>query len=484
MDRIESKIRTTSPEFQTNAAHMTALVKTLKEEIAKAQLGGSEDFRKRHKERGKLLARERVEALIDPNTPLLELSPLAAYGMYDDPASAGIFTGIGLIHGREAIVVSNDATVKGGSYYPTTVKKHLRAQEIAQENYLPCIYLVDSGGANLPYQADIFPDREHFGRIFYNEARMSALGIPQIAVVMGSCTAGGAYVPAMADENIIVRERGTIFLGGPPLVKAATGEEVTAEELGGGDVHTRLSGVSDHLADNDEHALEIARSIFENLPRAQKFPLDRETPEDPAYDPTELFGVIPRDTRVPYDIHEVIARIVDGSRLHEFKARYGPTLVTGFARIHGYLVGIVANNGVLFSESALKGTHFIEMCCQRKIPLALFTEHHRLHGREKIRARRHRQRRGKDGACCRQCAGAQIYCHHWRVQWRGQLWHVWSRLLSSPTLYVAELTDLGHGRRTSSRRVAHSQIATIEGQGANDDVGGTKSFHGPHLGEI
>jgi len=369
MDRIESKIRTHSPEFQANAAHLTALVKTLKEEITKAQLGGPEEFRKRHKERGKLLARERVEALIDPNTPFLELSPLAAYGMYDDPASASIVTGIGVIHGREAIIVSNDATVKGGSYYPMTVKKHLRAQEIAQENYLPCIYLVDSGGANLPYQADIFPDREHFGRIFYNEARMSAMGIPQIAVVMGSCTAGGAYVPAMADENIIVRERGTIFLGGPPLVKAATGEEVTAEELGGGDVHTRLSGVSDHLAENDEHALEIARSIFENLPRAQKFPLDREAPEDPAYDPAELYGVIPRDTRVPYDVHEVIARIVDGSRFHEFKARYGSTLVTGFARIHGYLVGIVANNGVLFSESALKGAHFIEMCGQRKVPL-------------------------------------------------------------------------------------------------------------------
>ncbi|MBI3796688.1 MAG: methylcrotonoyl-CoA carboxylase [Deltaproteobacteria bacterium] len=369
MDRIESKIRTSSPEFQANVAHLTALVSHLKEELAKACLGGPQEFRTRHKARGKLLARERIEALIDPNTPFLELSPLAAYGMYDDPPSAGIATGVGLIHGRETVIVSNDATVKGGSYYPITVKKHLRAQEIAQDNCLPCVYLVDSGGANLPYQADIFPDREHFGRIFYNEARMSALAIPQVAVVMGSCTAGGAYVPAMADENIIVRERGTIFLGGPPLVKAATGEEVTAEELGGGDVHTRISGVSDYLADNDEHALEIARSIFENLPRAQKFPLDREAPESPAYDPTELYGVIPRDTRVPYDVHEVIARLVDGSRLHEFKARYGSTLVTGFARIHGYLVGIVANNGVLFSESALKGTHFIEMCCQRKIPL-------------------------------------------------------------------------------------------------------------------
>ena len=369
MDRIESKIRTNSPEFQANAAHMSALIGQLKEELAKVRLGGPEELRKRHKERGKLLARERIEALIDPDTPFLELSPLAAYGMYDNPPSAGIVTGIGLIQGRETVIVSNDATVKGGTYYPLTVKKHLRAQEIAQDNHLPCVYLVDSGGANLPYQADIFPDRDHFGRIFYNEARMSALGIPQVAVVLGSCTAGGAYVPAMADENIIVKGKGTIFLGGPPLVKAATGEEVSAEELGGGDVHTRISGVSDYLAENDEHALEIARAIFENLPRVQKFPLDREEPEGPVYDPAELCGVIPRDTRVPYDVHELIARLVDGSRLHEFKARYGPTLVTGFARIHGYLVGIIANNGVLFSESALKGTHFIELCCQRKIPL-------------------------------------------------------------------------------------------------------------------
>lgn len=369
MDRIASKIRTDSPEFQANVEHMNGLVHELKERTKHARLGGSEESRQRHKARGKLLARERIEALVDPDTPLIELSPLAAYGMYDDPPSGGIATAIGLIQGREAIIVSNDATVKGGTYYPATVKKHLRAQEIAQENCLPCVYLVDSGGANLPLQADIFPDREHFGRIFYNEARMSAQGIPQIAVVMGSCTAGGAYVPAMADENVIVKQRGTIFLGGPPLVKAATGEEVTAEELGGGDVHTRISGVSDHLAEDDEDALDITRSIFENLPRAQKFPLDRETTEAPAYDPAELAGVIPRDTRVPYDVHEVIARLVDSSRFHEFKPRYSPTVVTGFARIHGYLVGIVANNGVLFSESALKATHFIEMCNQRKVPL-------------------------------------------------------------------------------------------------------------------
>ena len=369
MDRIESKIKPGSADFRDNAAHLGALVERLNAELAAARAGGPPASRERHTARGKLLARERIDALLDPDTPFLELSPLAAHGMYDKPASAGIVTGVGLVEGRETVIVANDATVKGGTYYPMTVKKHLRAQEIGEENRLPCVYLVDSGGANLPFQADIFPDRDHFGRIFYNEARMSALGIPQVAVVMGSCTAGGAYVPAMSDENVIVKGQGTIFLGGPPLVKAATGEEVTAEELGGGDVHTRLSGVSDHLADDDAHALDVTRSIIANLPRPEKFPLDRETPEAPAYDPAELYGVIPRDTRVPYRVHEVIARIVDGSRLHEFKPRYGASLVTGFARIHGYLVGIVANNGVLFSESALKAAHFIELCGQRKVPL-------------------------------------------------------------------------------------------------------------------
>ncbi len=369
MERLPTKVRPQDPTFQANRRRMEELVARLKEDIARVRLGGPEEARRRHKERGKLLARERIERLIDPHTPFLELSPLAAYGMYDDPPSAGIITGIGMIQGHEVVIVANDATVKGGTYYPITVKKHLRAQEIAQENHLPCVYLVDSGGANLPYQADIFPDQYHFGRIFYNEARLSAMGIPQISVVMGSCTAGGAYVPAMADENIIVQGVGTIFLGGPPLVKAATGEDVSAEELGGGDVHTRLSGVSDYLALSDEHALEICRSIFANLPRSSKFPLDREEPEDPYYDPEEIYGILPQDVRTPYDVRELIARIVDGSRFHEFKARYGTTLVTGFARIHGYLVGILANNGVLFSESALKGTHFIELCCQRKIPL-------------------------------------------------------------------------------------------------------------------
>jgi acetyl-CoA carboxylase carboxyltransferase component len=370
MHRIESKVRTGDPEFQENRRHYEALVAELRARLRDAQAGGPEGQRQRHKERGKLLARERIDALIDPETPFLELSPLAAYGMYGGEApSAGIATGIGVIHGRETVIVANDATVKGGTYYPLTVKKHLRAQEIARENRLPCVYLVDSGGAFLPLQAEIFPDRDHFGRIFYNQARLSAAGIPQIAVVMGSCTAGGAYVPAMCDENVIVRGVGTIFLGGPPLVKAATGEEVTAEELGGGDVHTRISGVSDHLAANDQHAVEITRAIFENLGPRTRTAFDCQTPEAPAYDPHELYGILPRDPRKQYDVREVIARLVDGSRLQEFKALYGTTVVTGFARIHGYLVGLVANNGILFSESSLKATHFIELCGQRKIPL-------------------------------------------------------------------------------------------------------------------
>jgi len=370
MRRIETRIRTSDEAFQLNRRHNEALAAELRENLLTAQRGGSAEARDRHKERGKLLARERVDTLVDTDTPFLELSPLAAHGMYGgDAPSAGIVTGIGRICGRESVIVANDATVKGGTYYPLTVKKHLRAQEVALENRLPCVYLVDSGGAFLPLQAEIFPDRDHFGRIFYNQARLSAAGIPQIAVVLGSCTAGGAYVPAMCDENVIVRHRGTIFLGGPPLVKAATGEEVSAEDLGGGDVHTRISGVSDHLAVSDEHALEITRSLFENLGPIRRTPFDVETPEEPAYDPLEVYGIIPRDQRTQYDVREVIARIVDGSRMQEFKALYGTTVVTGFARIHGYLVGIVANNGILFSESSLKATHFIELCSQRRIPL-------------------------------------------------------------------------------------------------------------------
>ena len=370
MEVIESEIDTGSKSFQENYEHYEKLVKDLREKIKTAQQGGGEEKIRIHKSRNKMLARERIEALLDNETPFMEFNPLAAFGMYNNKApSAGIITGIGLIHGREVVVVANDATVTGGTYYPMTVKKHLRAQEIAMENNLPCIYLVDSGGAFLPMQDEVFPDREHFGRIFYNQAVMSAQGIPQISAVMGSCTAGGAYVPAMSDETVIVKGTGTIFLGGPPLVKAATGEEVTAEELGGADVHCRESGVSDHYAHDDMEAIQIVRNIVENLNRPEKTYLDIKKPEEPLYDIKEIYGIIPKDLRKPFDVKEIIARIVDGSKFHEFKTLYGETLVCGFARIMGYPVGILANNGVLFSESALKGTHFIEMCCQRKIPL-------------------------------------------------------------------------------------------------------------------
>jgi 3-methylcrotonyl-CoA carboxylase beta subunit len=362
-----------SEEYRGNLAANSALVEDLRATQARLALGGGERARERHVARGKLLPRERVDRLLDPGAPFLELSPLAALGLYDDAApGAGIITGIGRVSGRECVVVANDATVKGGTYYPMTVKKHLRAQEIALQNRLPCIYLVDSGGAFLPEQADVFPDREHFGRIFFNQATMSARGIPQIAAVLGSCTAGGAYVPAMSDETVIVREQGTIFLGGPPLVKAATGETVTAEELGGGDLHARRSGVVDHLADDDAHALEIVREIVSTLGGGRasgSAPWERIASESPVIDPEQLLGVVSSDLRRPYDVREVIARIVDGSRLHEFKELYGSTLVTGMAHIHGHPVGILANNGILFSESALKGAHFIELCDQRRIPL-------------------------------------------------------------------------------------------------------------------
>jgi 3-methylcrotonyl-CoA carboxylase beta subunit len=370
MPAIRSQIDPRSPEFLDNAALMRGLVGDLKKQLARAAEGGGEKARAKHVERGKLLPRERIRALLDPGSPFLELSPLAAHGMYDDQApSAGIITGIGRVSGVETLVVANDATVKGGTYFPITVKKHLRAQEIALENRLSCVYLVDSGGAFLPLQDEVFPDRDHFGRIFYNQARMSALGIPQIAVVMGSCTAGGAYVPAMSDETIIVKEQGTIFLGGPPLVKAATGEVVDAETLGGADVHTSISGVADHFAENDAHALAIARDVVKHLNRGKHLPVATREPREPLYAAEDIYGIVPRDTRIPFDIREIIARIVDGSELHEFKARYGKTLVTGFAHIHGYPVGIIANNGILFSESALKGTHFIELCNQRNVPL-------------------------------------------------------------------------------------------------------------------
>ncbi|MGH2354031.1 MAG: carboxyl transferase domain-containing protein [Chloroflexota bacterium] len=371
MSVIRSHVRPRSAEFEQNADVNRALVDDLRQRMQAVQEGGSEAARERHRQRGKLLARERVRLLLDPDAPFLELSPLAASGMYDDEVpGAGLVTGIGVAGGRQVVVVANDATVKGGTYYPITVKKHLRAQAIALENRLPCVYLVDSGGAFLPLQAEVFPDREHFGRIFYNQARMSAAGIPQIAAVMGSCTAGGAYVPAMSDETVIVRGTGTIFLGGPPLVRAATGETVSAEELGGADVHTRRSGVADHLAENDEHALAIVREIVANLGgRRPDPPWEQAAPEPPRYDPEELYGLVPADLRTAYDVREVIARLVDGSRLHEFKAAYGTTLVCGFARLHGYPVGILANNGILFSESALKATHFIQLCNQRRVPL-------------------------------------------------------------------------------------------------------------------
>ena len=370
MDIIPSTIQTDDPDFRTNREAMDQLVQTLEARQAAAREGGDRRAHVRHNELDKLPVRVRIDHLLDSGSPFLELSPLAAFGMYDDQApGAGLVTGIGRVSGQEAVVIANDATVKGGTYFPITVKKHLRAQQVALENRLACIYLVDSGGAFLPHQADVFPDRYHFGRIFFNQARMSALGIAQVAVVMGSCTAGGAYVPAMSDVAIIVKGTGTIFLAGPPLVKAATGEDVTSEELGGADVHTRLSGVADYLAEDDTHALTIARTVMASL-RSTREPRPGITaPEPPLYDPNELLGVIPVDPRKPYDVREVIARLVDGSRFDEFKARYGASLVTGFARLHGVLVGVLANNGVLFSESALKATHFIQLCCQRDVPL-------------------------------------------------------------------------------------------------------------------
>src|SRR5215213_3271562 len=349
---------------------MEELVAELRERTAHVALGGGERAVERHRSRAKLTARERIDRLVDPGTAFLELSALAAWDVYDGQApGAGIVTGIGVVEGQECVIVANDATVKGGSYFPLTVKKHLRAQEIAAQNRLPCLYLVDSGGAFLPLQAEVFPDRDHFGRIFFNQARLSAAGIPQIAVVMGSCTAGGAYVPAMSDETIIVKGTGTIFLGGPPLVKAATGEEVTAEDLGGADVHTRLSGVADYLADDDEHALQLARTIVSTLNTSKTMPADITAPEDPLYDVHDIYGIVNTDTRKAYEVREIIARLVDGSRFDEFKERYGATIVTGFARLHGFLIGIIANNGVLFSESALKATHFMELCNLRGIPL-------------------------------------------------------------------------------------------------------------------
>ncbi len=370
LEVIESHMDPEDPEFKANKDHYLQLLRNLNENMEKVKMGGEEEARNLQTSRGKMLVRDRIRALLDRDTPFLEFSTLAAFDMYENRAPcAGIVTGIGVIHGKEVLLIANDATVKGGTYHPMTVKKHLRAQEIAMENNLPCIYLVDSGGAFLPMQDEVFPDREHFGRIFYNQAVMSSLGIPQIAVVMGMCTAGGAYVPAMSDEAIIVKGTGTIFLGGPPLVKAATHEEVSPEELGGADVHCRISGVADHYAHDDMHAIQLCRSIVESLNRPPKAYLDVKPPEEPLYPIEEIYGIMPKESRIPFEVREVIARVVDGSRFHEFKKFYGTTLVCGFARIMGYPVGILANNGVLLSESALKGTHFIQLCCQRKVPL-------------------------------------------------------------------------------------------------------------------
>jgi 3-methylcrotonyl-CoA carboxylase beta subunit len=370
MSVLNTQINPRSDEFRASHAAMAALVADLRARVARVAEGGGAEARAKHTARGKLLPRDRVQMLLDPGTPFLELSQLAAHGLYDDAApGAGIITGVGRVAGRECVIVCNDATVKGGTYFPITVKKHLRAQEVARENRLPCIYLVDSGGANLPNQDEVFPDRDHFGRIFYNQATLSAEGVPQIAVVMGSCTAGGAYVPAMSDESIIVKGQGTIFLGGPPLVKAATGEVVSAEDLGGGDVHTRLSGVADHLAANDAHALALARRILGATNYLKPAQGALRAPRPPRFDAAELYGILPTDTRKPFDVREIIARLVDDSEFDEFKSRYGATLVCGFAWIEGMPVGIVANNGILFSESAQKGAHFIELCCQRKVPL-------------------------------------------------------------------------------------------------------------------
>lgn len=373
MTALQSHPRTDTEEFRENKVRYEELICVLRERVALVEQGGGAEAVARHRSRNKLMPRERINRLLDPASPFLEFSTLAAWDMYDGEApSAGIVTGIGSVEGQEVVIVANDATVKGGTYFPMTVKKHLRAQEIAQQNGLPCVYLVDSGGAYLPLQDEVFPDKDDFGRIFFNEATMSSVGLTQISVVMGSSTAGGAYVPAMSDESVIVRGKGTIFLGGPPLVKAATGEEVSAEELGGAEVHSEKSGVTDYIAENEEHALAIARTIASNLQRRKEIPWDLEPPEEPAFDPTEIYGIVPQDLRKAFDVREIIARIVDGSRFQEFKALYGATLVTGFAHIMGYPVGILANNGILFSESALKGTHFIQLCAQRRIPLVFF----------------------------------------------------------------------------------------------------------------
>ena len=460
---LTSKLDRDSAEAKARFAHNQALAEDLRAKVAEAALGGSEKHRERHVARGKLLPRERVERLLDPGSPFLEIGQLAAGGMYEgDVNGASMIAGIGRVSGRQVMIVCNDPTVKGGSYYPMTVKKHLRAQEIAHENRLPCIYLVDSGGANLPYQAEVFPDREHFGRIFYNQAQMSSMGIPQIACVMGSCTAGGAYVPAMSDESVIVREQGTIFLAGPPLVKAATGEEISAEDLGGGDLHARKSGVVDHLAENDEHALTIVRDIVSHLGAntGAAAEVALKDPRPPKFDAEDLYALIPDDVRAPYDVHEVIARLVDGSEFHEFKALYGSTLVCGFAHIWGMPVAILANNGVLFSESAVKGRAFHRARLPAAHPVAVSPEYLGLHGRREVRGRGHRQARRQAGDRGRHRHGAQDHRGYRRQLRRGQLRHGGPRLFAALPVHLAQCAHKRDGRRAGRPRSSPPSIAT------------------------
>ena len=457
MPVLRSRLDPSNEEARTNHAAMAHLVAELRARqaaLADGGAGGDERSIARHRERGKLPVRDRIDRLLDPGTAFLELSPLAANGLYDDEApGAGMVTGVGRIEGTTCVVVANDATVKGGTYYPITVKKHLRAQEIALENRLPCVYLVDSGGAFLPLQADVFPDRDHFGRIFYNQARMSALGIPQVALVMGSCTAGGAYVPAMSDETVIVKGTGTIFLGGPPLVKAATGEDVSAEDLGGSDVHTRLSGVADHEALDDEHALALGRSIVANLNRRPPpLPWDRADPEPPAVDPAGLYAAVSSDPRRAVDVREIVARLVDASRFHEFKPRYGESLVCGFAHVEGYPIGILANDGILFSQSALKGAHFIELAAQRKDPAAIPAEHHRVHGRSRVRGRRHREGRSEARDRGRFGRGPEVHGHRRRQLRCRKLRDGRPGVPAALPVDVAERADQRHGRPASGPR--------------------------------
>ena len=481
MHKLETLINKNSPTFKANLERMTQLVAELRQRVAEAREGGGAKYVQRHREQGKLPVRERIARLVDPGAPFLELSPLAGYGVYeDDTPGAGIVTGIGRVSGRDVIIIANDATVKGGTYYPVTVKKHLRAQQIALENRLPCLYLVDSGGAFLPLQADVFPDREHFGRIFFNQARLSAERIAQVAAVMGSCTAGGAYVPAMSDETIIVKGTGTIFLGGPPLVKAATGEEVTAQDLGGADVHTQLSGVADYLADDDDHAIRQLRTIVSTLNVPKAFPADRTTPEDPAYDPKELYGIVSADVRRPYDVREVIARIVDGSRFDEFKARYGTTLVTGFARLDGFLVGHRREQRRAVLRVGAQGDALHRAVQFPEHPADFPAERHRIHGWPAGRARRHRQGRGEDGERRRELRRAEVHGRDRRLVRRRQLRHERACVRSALSLDVAQRAHLGDGRRNGGLCAEHREARADGARGEDARRGGRARHQAAH----